>query len=288
MAADRHPRAQARRLCAPLRLSCRCPSAEDRSALAPALGGLERPLRHGPRTCQRQSHAIGRPRASSAGRSSLDLASAAKDHPEILERYFLTEAVSPNTADASRRSMRPSGPAGRCSTCPRGSRSRPRCSAWSAWPMAGASTSTICWSCSKKAPRPRSSARPPASAGARPGPPCRGGRAVRRAGGQAPVRQRPELGRLDLALQPGAGPGRSGRLDPVDRRRPGLPARQGQPGSRADGAGGRGPGQRRDVHHRQAAPRLLHPAGPRRAPGPGATLLYKAGSRTARGSSGRA
>ena len=50
----------------------------------------------------------------------------------------------------------------------------------------------------------------------------------------------------------------------MDRRRPGLASGQGQPGSRACRAGGRGPGQRRHVHHRPPASGLFHPAGPRR------------------------
>ena len=52
------------------------------------------------------------------------------------------------------------------------------------------------------------------------GPARRRGRAVRRARGQAPVRQHPELGRRHLALQPRAGPGRARRRAAVDRRRP--------------------------------------------------------------------
>ena len=95
-------------------------------------------------------------------------------------------------------------------------------------------------------------------------------------GAQAPVRQHPELGRRDLALQPRARPGRARRRAPVDRRRPGLAARQGQPGSRAGRPGGRRPGQRRHVHDRPAAPGLLHPAGPL-APHTTSDLLYKGG-----------
>ena len=69
-----------------------------------------------------------------------------------------------------------------------------------------------------------------------------------------------------LALQPRAGPGRPRRRAAVDRRRPGRAAGEGQPGGRADGAGGEGPGQWRDVHRRAAAPRLFHPAGPHGPP----------------------
>ncbi len=73
-------------------------SAEDRSAMAPsweALGSLYGTgLEHINSAPTRSADA-----AKLGGAVLVDLASAAKDHPEILRRYLLTEAVSP-TADA--------------------------------------------------------------------------------------------------------------------------------------------------------------------------------------------
>ena len=115
----------------------------------------------------------------------------------------------------------------------------------------------------------------------------RGGRGLPGAGGAAPARQHPELGRGDLALQPRAGPRRPRRLAPVDRRRPGLAAGQGQPGGRAGRAGGQGAGQRRHVHDRPPAPRLFHPAGPRRPAHHQRPALQGGAQGPIRGSSGR-
>jgi Fe-S cluster assembly protein SufD len=74
------------------------PSAEDRSALTSAWDALAAHYATG------LEHVNASPTRSAdpsklGGAVLVDLATAAKDHPEILERYFLTEAVSP-TADA--------------------------------------------------------------------------------------------------------------------------------------------------------------------------------------------
>jgi Fe-S cluster assembly protein SufD len=74
------------------------PSAEDRSAMAPAWDALAAHYATG------LEHVNASPTRSAdvtklGGAILVDLATAAKDHPEILERYFLTDAVSP-TADA--------------------------------------------------------------------------------------------------------------------------------------------------------------------------------------------
>ena len=147
-------------------------------------------------------------------------------------------------------------------------------------PRAG-STWTTRSSSSRRGPRrPWSARRPARGRGDDAGPARRRRRAVRRARGQAPVRQHPELGRRHLALQPRAGPGRARRRPAVDRRRPRVAAGQGQPGGRPDGPGGPGPGQRRHVHDRPPAPGLLHPPGP---PGPShhaATCCTRGASRT--------
>ena len=74
------------------------PSAEDRSAMAPAWETLSGHygvgLEHVNSANTRQADQSGL-----GGAVLVDLARAAKDHPEILERYLLTDAVSP-TADA--------------------------------------------------------------------------------------------------------------------------------------------------------------------------------------------
>ncbi len=171
---------------------------------------------------------------------------------------------SARTTTPSRPCTRRSGRAGRCSTCPRGV--KVEAPLFSLVGLAGKGRvdfdhTLISGGRGRGDAGPRDGrARP----GRGPGPARRGGRAVRRPGGAAPVRQHPELGRRHLALQPRAGPGRARRRDPVDRRRARVAAGEGQPGGRADGAGGLGAGQRRDVHHRPAAPGLLHPPGPRR------------------------
>ena len=74
------------------------PSIEDRSALAPAWEALAAHYATG------LEHVNASPTRSAdrtklGGAILVDLTSAAKDHPEILDRYFLTDAVSP-TADA--------------------------------------------------------------------------------------------------------------------------------------------------------------------------------------------
>ena len=74
------------------------PSAEDRSALAPAWEALSAHYGTG------LEHVNSAPTRSAdpsklGGAILVDLATAARQHPEILERYLLTDAVSP-TADA--------------------------------------------------------------------------------------------------------------------------------------------------------------------------------------------
>ena len=96
MAADRHPGAEARRLraadpCRRLRARTDRPWSTAWEALAAHYAtGLEHVNASPTRSADP---------AKLGGAILVDLASAAKDHPEILERYFLTDAVSP-TADA--------------------------------------------------------------------------------------------------------------------------------------------------------------------------------------------
>jgi Fe-S cluster assembly protein SufD len=74
------------------------PSADDRSALAPAWEALSTHYGTGVEHVN-ASPTRAADRGKLGGAILVDLATAAKDHPEILERYFLTDAVSPN-ADA--------------------------------------------------------------------------------------------------------------------------------------------------------------------------------------------
>ncbi len=74
------------------------PTADDRSALAPAWDALASHYATGLEHINATPTRSADP-AKLGGAVLVDLATAAKDHPEILERYFLTEAVSP-TADA--------------------------------------------------------------------------------------------------------------------------------------------------------------------------------------------
>ena len=74
------------------------PSAEDRSAMAPAWEALGAHYATGIEHVNASPTRAADP-AKLGGAILVELATAAKDHPEILERYFLTEAVSP-TADA--------------------------------------------------------------------------------------------------------------------------------------------------------------------------------------------
>jgi Fe-S cluster assembly protein SufD len=73
-------------------------SSEDRSALAPAWDALAAHYATGLEHINASATRSADP-SKLGGAVLVDLATAAKDHPEILERYFLTEAVSP-TADA--------------------------------------------------------------------------------------------------------------------------------------------------------------------------------------------
>ncbi len=258
VAADRHPGAQARRFAAP---SASDLAPADRAAMGPAWETLSGHYGVG------LEHVNATPtRAADSGKLGgailVDLATAAKDHPEILKRYLLTDAVSP-TADSFSALHAAFWTGGTLLYVPKGV--KVDVPLFSLVGMAGSGSvdldhtlvvvedgaeATLVRECSSVA-RAR-----------RLGLARRGRGVVRGQGGQPPVRQPPELGRRDLAFQPGAGPGRRRCVDPVDRRRPRRPARQGEPGGRLDGAGGRRPGQRGDVHHRQAAPGLLHQAGP--------------------------
>ncbi len=74
------------------------PSAEDRAALAPAWETLSGHYATGLEHVNSSPTRSADP-AKLGGAILVDLATAAKQHPEILERYFLTDAVSP-TADA--------------------------------------------------------------------------------------------------------------------------------------------------------------------------------------------
>ena len=169
----------------------------------------------------------------------VNLATAAKDHPEILERFLLTDAVSP-TADAFSALHSAFWTGGTLALRPQGGQGRgPAVQPGRAGERGDG--------------RPRPHARRPGRRGRgdprprdrRVGPgrrrrhsTCGVGRGLRRRRGEAPVRQPPELGRSDLALQPRARPRRRRRLDPVDRRRPRLPALEGQSGGRARPARG--------------------------------------------------
>ena len=74
------------------------PSGENRSAMAPAWDALAAQYATGLEHLNASPTRFADP-AKLGGAILVDLATAAKNHPEILERYFLTEAVSP-TADA--------------------------------------------------------------------------------------------------------------------------------------------------------------------------------------------
>jgi Fe-S cluster assembly protein SufD len=74
------------------------PSSEDRSALAPAWEALAAHYATGLEHVNASPTRSADP-AKLGGAILVDLATAAKDHPELLERYFLTDAVSP-LADA--------------------------------------------------------------------------------------------------------------------------------------------------------------------------------------------
>ena len=74
------------------------PSVEDRSALTSAWDALSKHYATGLEHINASPTRSADP-AKLGGAVLINLATAAKDHPEILERYFLTDAVSP-TADA--------------------------------------------------------------------------------------------------------------------------------------------------------------------------------------------
>ncbi|MEO6811384.1 MAG: hypothetical protein ABI353_19920 [Isosphaeraceae bacterium] len=102
------------------------PSADAKSALAPVFEALKGHYATGIEhidampTRQADPDKLG-------GAVFIDLGKAVKTHPELLERCLLTLAVNPGPI-GSRPCTRPSGRAGSCSTCPRGSRSKGRCS----------------------------------------------------------------------------------------------------------------------------------------------------------------
>ena len=228
-------------------------------------------------------------RSGQAGRgaSFVDLDQAVKDHPELLRRYLLTEAVKP--ADDIFAALHAAfWTGGTLLYVPRGVKVEAPLFSLVGLADEGRvdlSHTLVVLEEGAEATLVRETARPR---------PRRAPRAARRG-----PRGRPGPGlrfrlvniqnwdAVDLALQPRACPRGPRRVDPVDRRRPGLAAGEGQPGSRAGGPGGRGPGQRRHVHHRPPAPGLLHPAGPHRPAHHAATCSTRGASRTARGSSGR-
>ena len=90
-----------------------------RAAFDAALETPQLALRHRHRARQRRR----RPRrpipAKLGGAVFVDLDQAVKEHPELLRRYLLTKAVTARPTTSSRRCTRRSGPAARCSTCPR-------------------------------------------------------------------------------------------------------------------------------------------------------------------------
>ena len=59
------------------------------------------------------------PEVAAKGVIFTDLATAFREHPELVERYFMTQAVPPSTSASSRRCTPPSGRAARSSTCRR-------------------------------------------------------------------------------------------------------------------------------------------------------------------------
>ena len=167
-----------------------------------------------------------------AARSSSTWRRAVRSHPELLDRYLLTEAVTP-PADASPPCTRRSGPAGRCSTCPKGVKVEAPLFSLVGLTREGRVDIDHTLSCSRKGPRPRSSARRPDATAAR--------------------RRRLHAGAVEVFVGRGAklrfvniqnwddgtwhfsreraivGPRRRAA---VDRRRTRLAARQGQPGGR--------------------------------------------------------
>ena len=99
----------------------------------------------------------------------LDLNAAVKDHPELVRRSLMTEAVT--AADDIFAALHGAfWTGGTLLYVPRGLRSRRRCSAWRGWSTRVVSISAIRWSCSNRMPRQRSSGRRlPAGAARLPG-----------------------------------------------------------------------------------------------------------------------
>ena len=222
MAADRHPRVQARRVRAagPSRARRR-----GTAALDPLWQVLSTHYATG--IAQVKAEATrGRPRQGRRGGLRGPGSSG-----QGTSRAGPTVPADRGRDAARRTSSRPctrrSGPAGRCSMCPRESRSRPRCSAWSGCPAMAASTWTTRWSCSRKVPRRRWSARPRALRADTPALHV-GAVEISPARGAAPVRQHPELGHEHLALQPRARAW-SGRTPPCNG--PSAPSARGWPRS---------------------------------------------------------
>ena len=263
------------------------PSAEDRAALDAALGDPELALRHRHRAGQRRA---GRARPiprKLGGAVFVDLAQAVKDHPELLERYLLTEAVTP-AADVFAALHAAFWTGGTLLYVPKGVKVEAPLFSLVGLARDGRvdmNHTLVVLEEGAEATLVRETAG--------------------RGRGDAPALH---VGAVEIFVGRGArlrfvniqnwdaatwhfsreralvGPRRRAA---VDRRRPRLAARQGQPGGRPGRARGRGPGQRRHVHHRPAAPGLLHPAGPQSPPTPPATCSTRGASRTSRGSSGR-
>ena len=161
----------------------------------------------------------------------VDLAAAARDYPAILEKYLLTTAVDPHT-DAFSALHAAFWTGGTLLYVPKGV--KVEAPLFSLVGLAnqgkvdmdhtlvvleeGAEATLV----RETAGRNRADA---------PALHCRRRRALRRQRGEAPVREHPELGRRHLALQPRTCPGRSRRRVPMDSRRPGFAAREGQSGS---------------------------------------------------------
>ena len=265
------------------------PSAEDRAALGAGLGGPER--RTTPPGSSRSTPSSTRTAdpAKLGGAVFVDLATAVEGAPELLEQLPADRGRPARRPTPSRPCTRRSGPAGRCSTCPKGVKVEVAAvQPGRAGRRRGGSTWTTRWSSSKRGPRRRSSARPPARAGATPRPCTPGpsscssatGRKLRfvniqnwDAGTWHFSRERALVGR-DAAIQWTVG-GLGSRLAKVNQE------------VALTGQGADGPGQRRDVHHRPAAPRLLHPPGPPRPPHHERPALQGRPEGPARGSSGR-
>ena len=210
------------------------------------------------------------------GAMFLDLNQALKDHPDLVRRSLMTEAVTPSD-DIFAALHAAFWTGGTLLYVPRGVKVEAPLFSLVGMAHEGRvdfSHTLVVLEEDAEATLVRETAS--SARGETPGLARGGPRGLAGPGLPVPAGEHPELGLLDLALQPRAGPCGPRRGHSVDSRRPRLTAGEGQPGSCSYRTGGQRPGQRRDVHHGTPAPGLLHAAGPQ-APHTTSDLLYKGG-----------